>query len=116
MMWSCTAMPSGVAIAMIALIIWISACDGVGSPLGWLCTTITEQQRANDSAAVAILTTKNSVVVSIDRKAARCQNNPCTDCEILRLHAEYSRATATKWQPSASVGIGGCVSPQPLLL
>jgi hypothetical protein len=29
------------------------------------------------------------------------------------FQAEYSRATATKWPPSASVGIGGCVSPQP---
>ena len=34
MMWSCTAMPSGLAISMIALVIWISACDGVGSPEG----------------------------------------------------------------------------------
>jgi hypothetical protein len=34
MMWSCTEMPSGVAISMIALVIWISACDGVGSPEG----------------------------------------------------------------------------------
>ena len=37
-MWSCTEMPSGVAIWTIALVIWISACDGVGSPEGWLCT------------------------------------------------------------------------------
>src|SRR3954470_2491157 len=37
MMGSCTAMPSGVAIWTIALVMWISACDGVGSPEGWLC-------------------------------------------------------------------------------
>jgi len=29
-------MLSGVAIWTIALIIWMSACDGVGSPEGWL--------------------------------------------------------------------------------
>jgi hypothetical protein len=33
-MWSCTEMPSGEAISMIALVIWMSACDGVGSPEG----------------------------------------------------------------------------------
>src|SRR3954453_6060573 len=30
LMWSCTEMPSGVAIWTIALVIWMSACDGVG--------------------------------------------------------------------------------------
>jgi len=34
MMWSCTAMPSGVAIATIAFVIWMSACEGDGSPEG----------------------------------------------------------------------------------
>jgi hypothetical protein len=34
MMWSCTAIPSGVAISMIAFVISISACEGVGSPEG----------------------------------------------------------------------------------
>src|SRR2546422_9458070 len=34
MMWSCTAMPSGRAIAMICSVIWMSARDGVGSPEG----------------------------------------------------------------------------------
>jgi len=29
------------------------------------------------------------------------------------FQAEYRWATATKWPPSASVGIGGCMSPQP---
>ena len=38
MMWSCTEMPSGVAIWTIALVMWISACEGVGSPEGWLCS------------------------------------------------------------------------------
>ena len=37
MMWSCTEMPSGVAMSTIALVIRMSACDGVGSPEGWLC-------------------------------------------------------------------------------
>jgi hypothetical protein len=32
--WSCTEIPSGVAIWAIALVIWMSAYDGVGSPLG----------------------------------------------------------------------------------
>jgi hypothetical protein len=36
MMWSWTEMPSGVAIWTYALVIWISACDGVGSPVEWL--------------------------------------------------------------------------------
>ncbi len=31
MMWSCTAMPSGAAMSTMALVIWMSACDGVGS-------------------------------------------------------------------------------------
>jgi len=26
-------------MSMIAFVIWISACDGVGSPDGWLCTS-----------------------------------------------------------------------------
>src|SRR5436190_9928808 len=39
-MWSCTEMPSGAAMSMIALVIWMSACDGEGSPEGWLCTRI----------------------------------------------------------------------------
>jgi hypothetical protein len=38
MMWSCTEMPSGVAMSTIAFVIWMSALDGEGSPLGWLCT------------------------------------------------------------------------------
>jgi ubiquinone/menaquinone biosynthesis C-methylase UbiE len=29
--------PQGAAMSTIALVIWISACDGVGSPLEWLC-------------------------------------------------------------------------------
>jgi len=40
MMWSCTAIPSGFAISMIALVIWMSVCDGEGSPDGWLCANI----------------------------------------------------------------------------
>src|SRR6267378_2542612 len=32
-------MPSGPAMSMMARVIWISACDGVGSPEGWLCTS-----------------------------------------------------------------------------
>jgi hypothetical protein len=27
-------------MSMIARVIWMSACDGVGSPDGWLCTTL----------------------------------------------------------------------------
>lgn len=27
-MWSCTEMPSGAEMSMIALVIWMSACDG----------------------------------------------------------------------------------------
>jgi hypothetical protein len=38
MMWSCTEIPSGVAMSTIARVIWMSACEGVGSPEGWLCT------------------------------------------------------------------------------
>src|SRR5437016_2342703 len=34
MMWSCTEMPSGLAMLTIAFVIWMSACDGVGSPEG----------------------------------------------------------------------------------
>jgi hypothetical protein len=34
MMWSCTEMPSGEAMSMIALVIWISACGGEGSYFG----------------------------------------------------------------------------------
>ncbi len=30
----CTAMPSGPATATICCVIWMSACDGVGSPDG----------------------------------------------------------------------------------
>ncbi len=37
MMWSCTAIPNGAAIATIALVTRMSACEGVGSPEGWLC-------------------------------------------------------------------------------
>ena len=33
-------MPSGVAMSTIAFVIWMSACEGVGSPDGWLCTRI----------------------------------------------------------------------------
>ena len=28
-----------VAMSTMAFVIWISACEGVGSPEGWLCTT-----------------------------------------------------------------------------
>ncbi len=34
-MWSCKEMPNRVAIWTIALVIWISACEGVGSPKAW---------------------------------------------------------------------------------
>ena len=34
MMWSCTEMPSGAAMSMIALVIWMPACDGEGSYFG----------------------------------------------------------------------------------
>jgi hypothetical protein len=33
-MWSSTEMPSGVAMSMMAFVIWMSACDGVGLPEG----------------------------------------------------------------------------------
>ncbi len=42
MMWSCTEMPSGAAMSMMALVIWMSACEGVGSPEGWLCINTLE--------------------------------------------------------------------------
>ena len=34
MMWSCTETPGGAATSMIALVIWMSACDGEGSYFG----------------------------------------------------------------------------------
>ena len=55
MMWSCTAMPSGLATSTIACVIWMSARDGVGSPDGWLCTRMIggrgQLQRALDHLA-----------------------------------------------------------------
>src|ERR1700756_5148105 len=53
MMWSCTAMPSGRATSTIALVISMSAREGVGSPEGWLCTRMTavELERALDHFA-----------------------------------------------------------------
>jgi len=38
MIRSCTTMPSGPAMSMMALVICTSACDGAGSPEGWLCS------------------------------------------------------------------------------
>src|SRR5690606_33932039 len=38
MMWSWTVMPSGMAVSMMVFVMSISAREGVGSPLGWLCT------------------------------------------------------------------------------
>jgi len=32
----------GGAMSMIALVIWMSACEGVGSPEGWLCSSVLE--------------------------------------------------------------------------
>ena len=55
MMWSCTEMPSGLAISTIDCVIWMSARDGVGSPDGWLCTRMIavarQLQRALDHLA-----------------------------------------------------------------
>ena len=39
-------MPSGLAIPMIDLVIWISAVEGVGSPEGWLWTRPFANRRA----------------------------------------------------------------------
>jgi hypothetical protein len=39
MRWSCTAIPSGLAISTIAFVISMSAREGDGSPEGWLCRT-----------------------------------------------------------------------------
>jgi hypothetical protein len=36
MMWSCTATPNDLAIAMMSNVILMSCVDGVGSPDGWL--------------------------------------------------------------------------------
>ena len=36
MMWSCTATPNDLAIAMMSKVILMSWVDGVGSPEGWL--------------------------------------------------------------------------------
>jgi hypothetical protein len=41
--------------------------------------------RQINDVGLAVLTTKKSVAISIARKATKCQNSPCTDCEILRL-------------------------------
>ncbi len=48
-------MPSRVAIWTIALVIWISACDGVGSPEGWLCTRISA---VADSSSARLITSR----------------------------------------------------------
>src|SRR5262249_19251176 len=55
MMWSCTEIPSGPAMSMIALVIWISACDGVGSPGGWLCTRISA---VADNSSARLITSR----------------------------------------------------------
>jgi hypothetical protein len=48
MMWSCTEMPGGAAISMIAFVIWISACDGEGSHFG------DETLRINDTSGATL--------------------------------------------------------------
>ncbi len=55
MMWSCTEMPSGLAMSMIALVIWMSAFDGVGSPEGWLCTRISA---VADNSSARLITSR----------------------------------------------------------
>jgi hypothetical protein len=45
MMWSCNAIPSGFATAMICCVMRTSACDGVGSPKGWLWINIADTCR-----------------------------------------------------------------------
>src|ERR1700694_2710269 len=60
MMWACTQMPSGRAMSMIAFVIWISACDGVGSPEGWLCTS---RIAVADNSRARLITSRGSTGV-----------------------------------------------------
>ncbi len=60
--------------------------------------------------ATAILTTRNSVTISMSQNAENVRTVFENTTVFRDFQAEYSRATATKWPPSASVGIGGCVS------
>jgi len=39
MMWSCSTIDSAAAAPRISRVMARSAAEGVGSPLGWLCTT-----------------------------------------------------------------------------
>src|SRR5881296_1693253 len=51
-------MPSGAAISTIVLVIWISACDGVGSPEGWLCTrtiAVADSSRARFTTSIVLV-------------------------------------------------------------
>ena len=45
----------GLAIPMMALVIWMSACEGEGSPEGWLWTRITA---VADNSSARLMTSR----------------------------------------------------------
>ena len=51
----CTEIPSGDEMSIIDLVIWMSACDGVGSAEGWLCTMTIE---VADSSSARLMTSR----------------------------------------------------------
>jgi hypothetical protein len=84
-------MPSGFATSTIACVIWMSARDGIGSPLGWLWIN-------------------NSTRYCIDR-SKYFQSSPLWGGELGAIH--LSCFPGPEGFASASIGVGG-LDPYPL--
>jgi hypothetical protein len=102
---------------MIAFVIWISACDGVGSPEGWLCTNILEGRISFRSKLLVIsyvrkgyaVGVSSSLPIVIDPKchAVACYETPRSRC------GTDSESTSISARPfhSALTARSGTVTP-----
>src|ERR1700682_3159048 len=73
-------------MSMIALVIWISACDGVGSPEGWLCTNILEGRISYKSKLLAIFKVRKGYVIGVSPSLQIVTHSKCHADAFLRLH------------------------------
>src|ERR1700682_4171419 len=73
-------------MSMIALVIWISACDGVGCRVGSLCTNILEGRISFRSKLLAIFKVRKGYVIGVSPSLQIVIHPKCHADAFVRLH------------------------------
>ena len=79
-------MLSGMAMSMMALVVWISACGGVGSPEGWLRINILEGRISFRSKLLAISYVRKGYVIGVSSSLQIVIDPKCHAVAFTKLH------------------------------